>query len=267
MRTKIYVIASLAVLALAGCARSGGAGGGSVTLDEKDNGHTVRVSSGTTIDVVLHSTYWRFAALAGTDVLTPNRAPSVAASPPGSGCVPGGGCGTVTAVFTAVGAGVVDVRATRASCGEALACSPDQASYAVTIVVGSGSTSARPTPSDPGPASPIAGTGTVTASDTDNGRTITLTVGDHLTVQLGSTYWHFTGLGDSTVLTNVGAPAVSGPPPGAGCVPGGGCGTVTATYLAVAAGTTTVAADRTSCGEARRCTGAEGTYRLNIVVR
>jgi hypothetical protein len=149
MRTKLCVIATLVVLALAGCARSGGpggpggsgggSGGGAVTVDEKDNGRTVQVPSGATIDVVLHSTYWTFTALDGTEVLRPDRAPSVAAAPRGSGCVPGGGCGTVTAVFTAVGVGVVDVRATRVSCGEALRCGPEQASYAVTIVVSGGS--------------------------------------------------------------------------------------------------------------------------------
>lgn len=275
MRIRICVIAALVAVALAGCARLDRAGGGSVTLDEKDNGHTVRVSPGATIDVVLHSTYWTFAALAGTDVLRPSRAPSVAASPPGSGCVPGGGCGTVTAAFTAVGAGVVDIRATRTSCGEALRCSPDQASFAVTIVVGGGSASASPvpatsaplTPYSTGPANPTTGTRTVTATDADNGHTLSLAVGDHLTVQLASTYWRFADLGGSTVLSNVAAPTVTASPPGVGCVPGGGCGTVTATYLATAAGTATVAADRTTCGEARGCTGTEGTYRLHILVR
>jgi hypothetical protein len=107
----------------------------------------------------------------------------------------------------------------------------------------------------------------VTVTDADNGRTITLAVGDHLTVRLASTYWPFADLSSSTILSNVGGPTVTASPPGVGCVPGGGCGTVTATYLAIAAGKATVAVDRTSCGEARGCTGTEGTYRLHILIR
>jgi hypothetical protein len=46
---------------------------------------------------------WTFTPQAGSGALRPDRAPSVDASPPGSGCVAGQGCGTVTARFTAVG--------------------------------------------------------------------------------------------------------------------------------------------------------------------
>jgi hypothetical protein len=142
VRIRIRVIAILSVLALAGCARMGTAGGGSVSLDERDNGHTVRVTAGMSIVVVLDSTYWMFDALTGTDVLRPRQAPSAVASR-GGGCVPGSGCGSVTATFTAVGAGVANVRATRTSCGEALRCGPEQGSFTVTIVVGGGAASAR----------------------------------------------------------------------------------------------------------------------------
>jgi len=40
------------------------------------------------------------------------------------------------------GAGAVDVRATRSSCGEALRCSPEQAGFAVTVRSGAGTSSA-----------------------------------------------------------------------------------------------------------------------------
>ncbi len=52
------------------------------------------------------------------------------------------------------------------------------------------------------------------------------------------------------------------------CVgPGAGRGTVTARYIAIATGQVTVAADRTVCGEALRCTGSRGAYHLHGVVK
>jgi hypothetical protein len=279
VRIRIGVVVTLVALALAGCARFGSAGGGAITLDEKDNGHRVAVAPGHTVTVVLHSTYWTFAPLAGTGVLRQNGTPSVAASPPGHGCVPGGGCGTVTAAFTAVGAGVVDIQASRTSCGEAMRCAPDQASFTVTVVVGGATVSVGPLgPASSAPATPVspgghpptqasAASATVTATEADNGRTVTVAVGEHLVVRLASTYWRFEAVGSGAALSSVGVPAVAASPSGSGCVPGGGCGTVTATYLAMAPGQATVAADRTSCGEALRCTGSDGTYRLHVLVR
>jgi hypothetical protein len=124
-----------------------------------------------------------------------------------------------------------------------------------------------PPPVSPAPTSPGSGGGTtVTARDTDNGHTVNLAVGDQLVVVLASTYWHFATLDDPRVLADRGPAVVAASPLGHGCVPGGGCGTVTVRYVAVAAGQVTVAADRTSCGEAMACTGGNGTYRLHVVV-
>ena len=145
MRVGIGVVIALIAFTLAGCAGTGStaarnaassAGGGFIRLDERDNGHTVRVAKGYGVGVVLHSTYWTFAPLTGTDVLRPAGTPSTAALPPGNGCVPGGGCGTVTARFSAAGTGIVEVQASRTTCGEAMGCVPDEASFAVTIEVG-----------------------------------------------------------------------------------------------------------------------------------
>jgi hypothetical protein len=136
VRVRTGAVIALTVLALAGCAGTTGGGDRPVAVDEKDNGQTITVVPGATVEVVLHSTYWSFAPLTGNGVLRSEGTPSVAASRPGQGCVPGGGCGTVTATFTAVGAGTADVRASRTSCGEAMACGPDQASFTVRIVVG-----------------------------------------------------------------------------------------------------------------------------------
>jgi hypothetical protein len=134
VRTTACIL--VALMALAGCAtHSATAGARVVTVGQRDNGHTIRVSPGTTIDVVLHSTYWTFTPQAGSGALRPDRAPSVVASSPGSGCVAGQGCGTVTARFTAISDGTARIRATRTSCGEALACSPAQSAFTVTIAV------------------------------------------------------------------------------------------------------------------------------------
>jgi hypothetical protein len=50
-------------------------------------------------------------------------------------------------------------------------------------------------------------------------------------------------------------------------VAGQGCGTVTATYIAKTLGSSVVAAERTSCGEAMGCTAAAGAFKLTVSVR
>jgi hypothetical protein len=50
------------------------------------------------------------------------------------------------------------------------------------------------------------------------------------------------------------------------CLPGIGCGVTTAWYKALSAGSATVSASRVSCGEALRCVGKQGAYRVTVVV-
>jgi hypothetical protein len=100
------------------------------------------------------------------------------------------------------------------------------------------------------------------ATAEDNGHTLTLTVGQRLSVRLDSTYWTFGPT--APPLRQNGQPLVS---KGGPCVPGQGCGTVTADFYAAGPGRTAVSASRTSCGEAMRCVGPAGQYRLTIVVR
>lgn len=138
---------------------------------------------------------------------------------------------------------------------------------AATVLAGTaplGRTTGAGTPS--ASAAPGDGQATVTATDADNGHRVNLAVGDRLVVVLASTYWHFTALDTTGILADQGPGVVAASAPGHGCVPGAGCGTVTIRYVAVAAGQVTVAADRTVCGEAMRCTGTNGTYRLHVVV-
>jgi hypothetical protein len=104
----------------------------------------------------------------------------------------------------------------------------------------------------------------VRLAEANNGRTITVAKGATITVVLVSTSWMFSSLPGS-VLQQVG-PVAYAPAPINACVPGQGCGTVTVTYNAVGAGSARVNASRSQCGEARACTGSEGTYFVQVVV-
>jgi hypothetical protein len=102
----------------------------------------------------------------------------------------------------------------------------------------------------------------VHAGDAQNGTTVTLHPGQTLVVALASTYWTFAGSSDPKVLASVGTPVAA---PGT-CPPGAGCGTVSQAFHAVGPGTAQVSASRVSCGEAMRCTGGAGSYRLTVQV-
>jgi hypothetical protein len=87
--------------------QSGGPGQPSQTLpadnvvkaSEADNGRTVVIHVGDRLSVALNSTYWSFGGTSDSAVLSFEGPAVVAASP--SGCVPGGGCGSITASFSA----------------------------------------------------------------------------------------------------------------------------------------------------------------------
>ena len=102
------------------------------------------------------------------------------------------------------------------------------------------------------------------ATDSDNGKTISLHVGDRLEVKLASTYWTINESSDPAVLKSSGPLAVSPQP--SGCVPGAGCGFAIASFEATADGSADVTATRMSCGEAMRCVGDAGSYRVSVVV-
>jgi hypothetical protein len=99
----------------------------------------------------------------------------------------------------------------------------------------------------------------------DNGRTLAVSVGSVVTLELGSTYWQVGDSSDPAVLALVSGPTASAAAMGT-CVPGAGCGTVAATFRALAPGRATITASRTTCGEAMRCTGTDGAYEVTVVV-
>lgn len=107
-----------------------------MSVDESSKGKTVSLHTGETLRVVLHSTYWHIDDPGDATTLRAKGAATVAAVLPGSGCVVGQGCGTVTQDFIAAAAGRSTLTAARTSCGEAMACAPDAASWSVTVVVG-----------------------------------------------------------------------------------------------------------------------------------
>jgi hypothetical protein len=105
---------------------------------------------------------------------------------------------------------------------------------------------------------------TVTLSESQNGKTVTLHAGQHIRVVLHSTYWTI-DTAHGKALTTSGKQTTKGT--GAPCrPPGSGCGTASRTFLAARPGTGTLTASRTSCGEALRCTGSQGKYRVSIRV-
>jgi len=139
--TLVAVIAAAVTLMLSGCAKTAATSGGAstpvpvrtVTVGDADKGGTVHVTPGSTVQVVLASTYWSIEGSSNADVLSQVGTPSVLPSP---GCVPGQGCGTVTGVFRAVAPGTAAITASRTSCGEAMPCTGDRGSYRVVVVVG-----------------------------------------------------------------------------------------------------------------------------------
>jgi len=104
---------------------------GDMTATDLANGQTISIGLGHTLTVTLNSTYWMFGGSSDPVVLEQAGQPIYK----GTSCVPGGGCGTASLRFKALAPGRAVVKASRTSCGEALACGPDQSTYSVTVIV------------------------------------------------------------------------------------------------------------------------------------
>ena len=103
-----------------------------VRAGERQNNKTITLRQRQRLQIILHSTYWQFQDSSGHAVLRRVGKPRVR---PARGCVPGAGCGTVTALYLAAGPGIADVRATRTSCGEALVCTRTSGRYTLHVRV------------------------------------------------------------------------------------------------------------------------------------
>jgi hypothetical protein len=102
----------------------------------------------------------------------------------------------------------------------------------------------------------------------DSGKTITLHVGGTVHVTLNSAYWTFQPVAAPQLL-KLDTTAFVPPSPGTCAghqVLGSGCGTQTADFTALATGQTSVEATRVNCGEAMRCTGANGHFEVQVVI-
>ena len=113
-----------------------GATSTSVVISENNNGKIVTVAKGSHFTVTLHSTYWTINPVVGHNVSQVGRSVVKGSFENGThACVPGQGCGTVTATYVANQAGLVHLRATRTTCGEALLCSKSQSHWMVVVRV------------------------------------------------------------------------------------------------------------------------------------
>ena len=104
-----------------------------VAASEADGGKTVTLRRGSRLTLTLHSTYWSIKGSSNPAVLHELFPPATRPMP--AHCVPGQGCGTVSASFAAVSSGRADVTASRTTCGEALQCAPAQRDYVLHVVV------------------------------------------------------------------------------------------------------------------------------------
>lgn len=113
------------------------------------------------------------------------------------------------------------------------------------------------------PATPTPSPAPLTLTEAQNGATVHATRGQAVALVLHSTYWKVGGSSNPAVLQPAGGPQVQ---PSPGCVMGQGCGTVTAMFIAAGDGAATLTATRTTCGEALRCTEAQGRFAVTVVV-
>ena len=106
---------TLATFALSACGSSGPAlHGSAVTVGWSDKGRTVSVGRGARIVVELHNTYWRIRGSSDPSVVR-QTGPERHASTPVGKCVPGEGCGTVSASFRVANIAPRDSRSRRTS--------------------------------------------------------------------------------------------------------------------------------------------------------
>jgi len=133
---RSMAVAAVALLAV-GCSQSATAAGNShvVVLRDNSNGKTVRVSVGDRLDLILASDYWNVDPSSSPAVLRQDGETTYLAPP--SECQPTSGMGCVPeqTSFTALARGTAVIMASRTSCGEALACSPDQSRFRLTVIV------------------------------------------------------------------------------------------------------------------------------------
>ncbi len=114
-------------------------------------------------------------------------------------------------------------------------------------------------------------TSATTISESNANQTITVKSGSTVSLSLHSMYWNLGTVKSTASLKEKGdvvqKPIMPGAGAPAGCgVPGSGCGVQTWKFSAVKIGITHLVASRTSCGEAMRCTGTNGSFKVTVKV-
>lgn len=127
------------------------------------------------------------------------------------------------------------------------------------VPVGSGSSD---TPSSAAPSS-----GALTVKDDSNGKTVHVNVGTQVELLLSSSYWTVKGSSAAAVVRQDGQSTVLPRPTNCPAIPGLGCQPVQTDFTAVTAGTATITADRTACGEAMACPAYEKHFAVTVVVQ
>mgnify|MGYP006270733285 CR=1 FL=1 len=133
------------------------------------------------------------------------------------------------------------------------------------VLLSLGAAACAPTKSnvtkDSGPQGPP----TVEVTGSDNGSEIHTAIGHLLHVVLEGQGWSFDATPGGIVRITTPS-ATSIPVDCSGPRQTEKCGTASITYTATAAGTVTLRATRSMCGEARLCTGTEGNFTLTAVI-
>ncbi len=102
--------------------------------------------------------------------------------------------------------------------------------------------------------------------DNANGKTVHVPAGDRVELILSSTYWMVHRGTALRVLRQDGPTRLLPRPKSCPKIPGLGCIPVKTSYSALAAGKAVITASRGSCGEALRCVGHQGRFKVTIVV-
>jgi len=106
-----------------------------VTVRDTANGKWIWVNPGDRVELILGSSYWHVQGSSAPRVLK-QMGPTVVMPRPSS-CppIPGLGCAPVRTDFVALARGKAVIKASRTTCGEALACDAKDSHYTVTIAV------------------------------------------------------------------------------------------------------------------------------------
>jgi hypothetical protein len=137
----VMLAACAVVLFAGGCAAGAGSGAppaghpAPLIVRDASNGHTVSVTVGQRLELILASTYWTVQGSSRPRVLGQDGPSRLLARPPGCPTIPGIGCVPIRTDFSALAPGTAVITASRTACGEALRCMPGQEHYSLTVVV------------------------------------------------------------------------------------------------------------------------------------